>query len=320
MNSSRGIHSCYEWWMPQSAAPPLREILADLPYLIAVADTGGVGAAADELGVPQSTVSRSLARLADGLGFAVLERRGRGVSLTAEAADLLPHARRALDEVLAGTGIAQRRAAERDNTVTIHFQHTFGRVVVPALLGAVLAERPDTRFVLHQGARVLCLEALESGRTDVALLSPPYDGGGGIHTVRLYAEPLVLTVPRNHRFAARRGIRLREIDGETLLQMRPEYGLRILADRMLERSGAVVERGFEGEDVHTLRGLVSVGLGVAILPPASPAPTDVVEVPIRDADANREIGISWSTRAAASTAARTVFDLASRAEEWLPRR
>jgi DNA-binding transcriptional LysR family regulator len=306
--------------MPSSATPRLREVLADLPYLVAVADAGGVSAAADELGVPQSTVSRGLARLADRLGAPVLARRGRGVELSAEAVEFLPHARRALDEVLTGTGAAQQRAAERDNTATVHFQHTLGRAVVPALLQAVLAERPGSRFALHQGAREMCVEALESGRTDVALLSPPHEGGGDIRTVRLYAEPLVLAVAPQHPFAERRQVRLRELEGQVLLQMGPTFGLRAHVDHILDDAGVTPERGFEGEDVQTLRGLVSVGLGVAILPPARIAAPDIVEVPIADKIATREIGISWRADRDASAAAHAVFALAARPEAWLPAR
>jgi len=303
-----------------AATAELREVLADLPYLVAVAGAGGVGAAADELGVPQSTVSRGLARLADRLGSPVLTRRGRGVELTEEALDFLPHARRALDEVLTGTGAAKRRAEQRDNTATVHFQHTLGRTVVPALLQAVLEQRPRTRFELHQGSRDLCLHALESGRTDVALLSPPHEGGAGIRTVRLYAEPLVLAVPPQHPFAQRSRVRLRELDGQVMLQMGADFGLRAHVDHILRDAGVDPVRGFEGEDVQTLRGLVSVGLGVAILPPANPPSRDVLEIPIADKAANREIGISWRTGQAASSAAEVVFELAARPAAWLPER
>lgn len=298
----------------------LREVLADLPYLVTVAETGGVGAAADELGVPQSTVSRGLARLADRLGSPVLVRRGRGVELSAEAFAFLPHARRALDEVLTGTGDAVRRAAERDSTATIHFQHTLGRRVVPALVRAVLERRPHTKFELHQGSRDLCVGALESGRTDVALMSPPHAEGAGIRTVGLYAEPLVLAVAPQHPFAQRSRVRLRELDGRVMLQMGTAFGLRAHVDHILSEAGVVPERGFEGEDVQTVRGLVAAGLGIAILPPASPPTGDVLEIPIADRIANREIGISWRTGRPSSSAGAVVIELAAHPEAWLPAR
>jgi DNA-binding transcriptional LysR family regulator len=306
--------------MSNLATAQLREMLSDLPYLVAVAEAGGVTAAADELGVPQPTVSRGLARLARRAGAPMLVRSGRGVGLSPEALELLPYAQRAVAAAQAGADAVRQRAGERAGTATVAFQHTLGRTVVPALLRAVLAVRPGTRFELRQGSRDLCVEALDGGQTDVALVSPPYRGQPGVTTIRLYAEPLVLAVPPDHPFARRRRVRLAELDGQRLLQLAPEFGLRGLVDRILAAAGAEPERAFEGEDVHTLRGLVAVGLGVAILPPSQPPAQDVVEVPIADESAAREIGVSWRPGAPASNAARVLFTVAARSDDWLPRR
>ena len=130
----------------------------------------------------------------------------------------------------------------------------------------------------------------------------------------------MLAVPPDHPFARRRRVRLAELTGQRMLQLSPEFGLRGLVDRILGAAGAEPERAFEGEDVHTLRGLVAVGLGVAILPPSQPPPSDVIEVPIADVSAAREIGISWRAGEQSSEAARALFAVAARSEDWLPSR
>lgn len=306
----------------QPATAALREVLADLPYLVATADTGGVSAAADELNVPQPTVSRGLARLSAHVGAPMLLRKGRGVQLSSEAMELLPHAQRAVAAAQLGLRTASHHAEARANTVSISFQHTLGRTVVPALLNAVLADRPGTRFELHQGSREYCVETLDTGSVDFTLLSPPHDPAPGIETVRLYAEPLVLAVALDHRWAKRGSIRLNELAGEPLLAMRKEYGLRGLVDKILDQAGIHTAPAFEGEDIQTLRGLVSAGLGVAVLPPAIPSAPDVVELPILDATATREIGISWRTSpievAADGSAAQALFRVVSSGQQWLP--
>ncbi|VEA73639.1 HTH-type transcriptional regulator gltC [Serratia rubidaea] len=53
-----------------------------LRYLYEVANYGGVRAAADKLGVNASAVSRQLAQLEHKLDMVLLERQGRGVTLT----------------------------------------------------------------------------------------------------------------------------------------------------------------------------------------------------------------------------------------------
>lgn len=300
--------------MSDLRTPELREVLADLPYLWAVAGTGGVTAAADELGVPQPTVSRGLARLAERLGTPVLERAGRGVRVSQAATELLPHAERALAAVEAGVRAVRRRAGERAATVVLAFQHTQGRTVVPALVRAVRAHHPSARFELHQGSRDFCVAALVDGAADAVIVAPAHPAGHGIETVQLYAEPLVLAVPPDHRLARRRAVRLADLAGEPLLAMRPEFGLRGLVDGLLEGAGVRLEIAFEGEDVQTLRGLVAAGLGVAVLPPAVPVATDVVELPIRDAGATRRIGLSWRSDRSAGPASQALFDLVRRGE------
>lgn len=62
--------------------------------LLAVADVGGVAAAARALGIAQSTVSEALLSLERLLGAPVTMRRpGRGATLTVAAETLIPHAR-----------------------------------------------------------------------------------------------------------------------------------------------------------------------------------------------------------------------------------
>ncbi|MHA6267421.1 LysR family transcriptional regulator [Aliiroseovarius sp. CAU 1755] len=69
-----------------------------------VADAGGVTRAAGLLHLTQSAVSMQIKRLEDSLGRTLLDRSGRGVSLTADGEQLLGYARRMLrlnDEVYA---------------------------------------------------------------------------------------------------------------------------------------------------------------------------------------------------------------------------
>lgn len=87
--------------------------------LVAVHDSGGVGAAARALGVAQSTVSETLLSLERLLGAPVtLRRTGREAVLTTAAEALLPHAR-ALISVSEGAlaGVRQSQAVIRLGTV-----------------------------------------------------------------------------------------------------------------------------------------------------------------------------------------------------------
>ena len=88
--------------------------------LVAVYDSGGVGAAARTLGVAQSTVSETLLSLERLLGTPVtLRRTGRGAVLTTAAEALLPHARAliSVSEGALAAGARQGQAVIRLGTV-----------------------------------------------------------------------------------------------------------------------------------------------------------------------------------------------------------
>lgn len=299
------------------ATAPMRELLTDLPFLIAVADEGGITAAADVLGVPQPTVSRAMARLGRRLGAPLLRRDGRGVRLTPSGTTFLAFARSARTAALEGFAAVQRDLESARATVGVAFQHTLGRTVVPALVRALLAERVGTRVDLRQGSRDSCLELFDRRAVDAVLVSPPLTSEATTRTLHLYTEPLALATPLDHPLARRPSVRLADLAGEPLLAMEPGYGLRAIVDDLLGEAGIDRVFAFEGEDVQTLRGLVSAGLGVAILPVAGAALTDVVEVPISDPGARREVGVSWHEEATDPLSAAFVLqDLLTHSRSW----
>lgn len=73
----------------------------DLRFFLAVARHGGLSAASRELGVNQSTVSRRIAQLEEGLDARLFDRHARGYSLTAVGEDMLALVTRVEDDVLA---------------------------------------------------------------------------------------------------------------------------------------------------------------------------------------------------------------------------
>lgn len=280
-------------------APRLRE-------LAVLGRTEHVTRAAAELGVPQPTLSRSLARTEADLGAALLVRTGRRVRLSRAGALLLPAVDAALERLAEGvrevvTEVGGGAGGGDGGRVALGFLHTLGGSAVPQLLRAATDERPQVRFDLVQRSHGELLALLRAGDLDLCLTSPlPQEPG--LRTAALAQQPLVLVAPADSRWSGRRRVRLPELAGERFVGLEHGYGLRTTTDDWCRRAGFAPQLVLTGQEIDTVRGLVAAGLGVALLPPAAGgAVPGVVEREVVSPRPSRTLGLVW--RRTASPAA-----------------
>lgn len=283
----------------------LARLLPLLPVLDAVGQTRHVTAAAELLGVPQPTVSRALARAAGVVGAELVRKEGRGIRLTAAAEQLLPAIRTALEELQRGLDALHEREHQARGVVRLSFQMTFGESAVPVFVSGFRAQHPDVRFELVQGSRQSCLDALADGRVDLSIVSPRPARTRDLDSATLHVQPVRLAVPVRHRLAGRASVRLAEVAGEPFVALERGFGMRTILDRLGRDAGFTPDIAFSGQDSRTLLGLVSAGLGVALVPPSSAGHGAVygstlhstglgwAELALEDEGAFREIGLVW---------------------------
>lgn len=264
-----------------------------LLLLVALRRTGNVTRAAQELGVPQPTVSRRIAALGRALGAPLTVPDGRGIRLTRSADLLAESAERALAVVEAGARLAREEVAPETGRVVLGFLHLMGRSLVPSLVSGHRARYPGVRFTLVQGSRQDMVDRLVDGELDLALLAPLPDADPALAAAPLLEEEILLTVPADHALADRTSVAPAELAQEPFVMLEPGYGLRTLTDQLCAAAGFSPQVAFEGQESDTVRGLVAAGLGVALLPrfPAGP-PAGVAEVAL-DPAAHRTIGLVW---------------------------
>jgi DNA-binding transcriptional LysR family regulator len=225
-------------------APRLRQFAV-------VAREQHVTRAAARLGVAQPTLSRNMARLEADLGTALFLRTGRTVRLTRHGARLLPHVERALAALEEGLAELSEDLDARRGRVALAFLHSLGARAVPVLLREFRAEHPSVRFTLVQDAHDTMLDLVRTGAVDLCLTSPVPDEPG--IAARVVAEQrLDLCVPRGHRLAARRRVRLAELRDDDFVALEKGYGLRQIMDEWCRQAGFTAKVTFEGEEIDTV--------------------------------------------------------------------
>lgn len=253
----------------------------------AAADEGHFTRAAQRLGVPQSSLSRRIKTMEQMLGVALFQPVGRGVTLTPQGRELYEHTRdlvRALDDAVRRV----RADADPDSgLVRFGFPLTLGPVSIPTLLAQFHTRAPKIRLHLVQAHGEALAELVRDGRLDLAVMIPP---PADLPTVPLGRQRIDLHVARTHPLATRAHVDLAELADAAFIANPPSYQLRSLLDTWCAAAGFTPRVLFEITEFETLRELVALGLGVALLPAAEIPHPDLAVVPI-DGERDREIGL-----------------------------
>ena len=151
------------------AEAALEALVPRLRQFVVVAREEHLTRAAELLGVPQPTLSRSIARLEAELGVPLFTRPGRSIRLTRHGRYLLDAAERTVATL---TGALERLTSDAhpaSGRVALGFLHTLGGEAVPRLLKDFRAQHPLVRFALVQdnGQGLLARLRAEIGRAHV---------------------------------------------------------------------------------------------------------------------------------------------------------
>jgi len=175
-------------------ALPMNDLdLNDIRTFVAVAQAGTLTAAAKELRLPTSTVSRAVTRLERHLGVLLVQRSPRGLVLTDSGKEYLQSCRRALQTLRHGRELLEDRRLSPTGLIKVVCPITMARDVLAPLLKEFLGRYPDLRIEIEPYATDWDQEPREDADVFFKLLAPkdslrrvrPYPG-----TVRgLFASP-----------------------------------------------------------------------------------------------------------------------------------
>src|SRR5258708_14885861 len=167
-----------------------------LRFVLAVADAGGLSAAARALRVDTATVSRRLDALEAELRCKLFNRSRQGLKSTAAGAKLLTHARRIEGEVRALGFALSAEDRGLDGTVVITATEPIASGLVVPALDAFRARHPRIALEIVTDIRALDLSRREA---DIALrLGRPHEGDLKIRRLGSGAHPLFARPPYPH--------------------------------------------------------------------------------------------------------------------------
>lgn len=237
----------------------------DVRAFVRVVDRGSVSAAARDLHVTQSAVTKRLQRLESFLGARLLDRAQRPVVLTAAGQSAVEKCRRVLNEV------GDLRAAVSDGRIALAdvrlgVAHALGEIVLTEPLGAVREEFPRHGLRLTTGWSRDLLEQVRAGALDAAIILLP-------DADRLPSEVLGASVGKERLVVlgarAARDLRVRRIEDLQGVRwiLNPEgCGARAVLRRRLAGSDISLVCAIESHNYELQLRLASEGRGLTLVP------------------------------------------------------
>ncbi len=269
--------------------------LRDLRYLVAVADHGHFGRAAEACHVSQPTLSAQLRKLEAFLGVELFERSARGVHPTRAGARLIARARRVVEEADLLLAEAAGQRAPLAGPLALGLIPTLAPYLLPWAVPAVAAAHPELRLVIHEDLTAALLEGLRAGRLDAALLALPLPDAD--LTVRpLFAEPFLVACARDDPLLRGGAVPAERLTPDRLLLLSEGHCLRdqalaVCGSGLAVRDGAADLRA---ASLETLRQLVAAGQGCTLLPAlACREPDPRLALRPLAPPASRRIGLVW---------------------------
>lgn len=234
-----------------------------LQLFLAVAEHGGVSAAARACHVTQPTVSMQLRELADAVGLPLYEQIGRQLHLTPAGEALVATARAMNDE---WSAFEQRIAALKGLTegrLRVAVVST-AKYFIPRMLGQFCKQHPGIDVALAVENRDGVVARLRGNADDLYIMSqPPADIEVERHT--FLPNPLVVIAPRTHPLASRKRIALERLAGEPFVMREPGSGTRLACEAHFAAAGFAPRVRLELGSNEAIRQAVEGELGLGIV-------------------------------------------------------
>jgi DNA-binding transcriptional LysR family regulator len=243
--------------------------LRHLKYFVAVAEELNFSRAAERLGIAQPPLSQQIRRLEDELGVPLFLRTRRRVELTDTGRAILAEARAALAQAERIANLARRAAAGEAGVLRLGFSSSALYTVLPEILRAFRARAPAVTLSLLERTSEEQVHLLAAGALDAGFIRLPIESAAPSLAVRsVLREPLLAALVRDHRLSRAGAVAVRALEREPFIMVARQAapGLHDQIIALCAHGGFRPTIAHEAAELSTIIGLVSAGLGVAIVP------------------------------------------------------
>ncbi len=266
--------------------------LKQLPYFIAIAETGSLSAAARRSGVSQPSISDYLHELERELGTPLFERRQRRMFPTEAGAAYLRMARQVLILQTRAQDMIQNRHLQKKQSIRVGVSPHRGVQCLAALYQSFIKQFPQQEIDPIEGYMPGILEMLQAGKLDLCFATisnhVPDDSLCFLPTQQ---EEIVLALPAFHRLAPYASqeaaqaaqINLSELQDIPFILMSSDSTIGQASQQLFSQCGFNPVIVFQSSNIVMVNEMVHSGAGAGLIPAYYAKPSkDVVYLRLKD--------------------------------------
>ena len=240
--------------------------IRQLQYFVAVAETGTVSGAAQQLSISQSSVTEAIKELEGDLGVALFDRHARGLSITHKGQQFLRHATRILTDVSDAKRTLADEPGAKAGKLSLGVTSLVAGYVLSDVLSRYRRAYPETQVSAIEDNGDYLEHLLIGGELDVAVMvTSNLRDRMALQAEILEISPYRLWLPLSHRLSSADSIAMADIAEEPLIMLTVDE-IEENTGKLMAAFGARPNVAFRTRSVEAVRSLVATGAGIALLP------------------------------------------------------
>ncbi|KQU18690.1 hypothetical protein ASG65_08020 [Bacillus sp. Leaf13] len=243
-----------------------------LRYFIEISNHLSFSEASKTLHISQPGLSQQISSLEKQLGFKLLNRTTRKITLTEEGEYIYKKLAPSFDDIEKTINYIVENKIIPKPKMEIATVPSAASIYIPKLLKKFLGKYPDVEFYLHETTSSRAVKLVNQQNYHIGFIRTPIHNNiiahEGLNMIEFKRFPLQLVVSTVHPLAQKDSIHLYEAKDESFIHYDAvqAHSLQFLLEKACLTAGFSPKELCKGSELLTIANLVSNNLGVALMP------------------------------------------------------
>jgi LysR family hydrogen peroxide-inducible transcriptional activator len=239
--------------------------LKQLGYVVALAEAGHFGRAAERCFITQPALSQQIRLLEEACGAPLFDRLGKSVRLTPLGRDFVERSRPILEQAQELAGFVAQQRGQPPRPLRFGMIPTVAPYLLPKIFPALQAGFPDLQFTVIESRTDALLQGLGDNTLDLALIATtPKSGTPKLTISPLFADNFVLATSAAEQTPE--PVTLAAIDRSRMLLLDEGHCFRGQAIAACDLDADAISHSFAATSLSTIVEFVANGQGITLLP------------------------------------------------------